>query len=86
VAVGDWLEVAQLGGANLSLRATWLSRQSGLMLFADRRGRNARVLSAERLATALRDGSARLLSRDPLTDRAVARLLVSAAPAEQTAA
>jgi hypothetical protein len=86
VAVGDWLEVAQLGGASLSLRATWLSRQSGLMLFADRRGRNARVLSAERLAAALRDGTARLLSRDPLTDRAVARLLVSAAPSEQTAA
>jgi hypothetical protein len=86
VEIGDWLEAQQLGGANLSLRASWISRQSGLMLFADRRGRNARVLSAERLAAALRQGSARLLSRDPLTDRAVARLLVNAAPAEQTAA
>ena len=86
VALGDWLEVQQLGDASLSLRAIWMSRQSGLMLFADRRGRNARVLSAERLAAALRQGSARLLSRDPLTDSAVARLLVNAAPAEQTAA
>jgi hypothetical protein len=87
VTVGDWLEVQQLGDANLSLRASWISRKSGLVLFADRRGRNARVLSVERLADALRQGSARLLSRDPLTDRAVARLLVSAAPArEETAA
>jgi hypothetical protein len=86
VELGDWLEVQQLGGVNLSLRACWMSRQSGLMLFADRRGRNARVLSTERLATALRAGSARLLSRDPLTERAVARLLVDAAPGEQTAA
>jgi hypothetical protein len=86
VELGDWLEVQQLGGANLSLRASWMSPQSGLILFADRRGRNARVLSTERLATALRQGSARLLSRDPLTDRAVAKLLVQAAPAEQTAA
>ncbi|NBC15314.1 MAG: DUF1631 family protein [Gammaproteobacteria bacterium] len=86
VAVGDWLEVQQLGSPNLSLRASWISRRSGIMLFADRRGRNARVLSAERLAQALRQGSARLLSRDPLTDRAVARLLLSAAPAETSSA
>ena len=86
VAVGDWLEVQQLGSPNLSLRASWISRRSGIMLFADRRGRNARVLSAERLAQALRQGSARLLSRDPLTDRAVARLLLNAAPAEMSSA
>ena len=86
VAVGDWLEVQQLGSPNLSLRASWISRRSGIMLFADRRGRNARALSAERLAQALRQGSARLLSRDPLTDREVARLLLNAAPAEMSSA
>ncbi len=75
VEVGDWLEVHTLSGGNLSLRANWRSHQSGLILFADRRGGNAQVLSIDRLATALRQGSARLLSREPLTDRAVARLL-----------
>jgi hypothetical protein len=86
VEVGDWLEVEQLGDASLSLCASWMSRQSGLILFADRRGRNARVLSVDRLAVALRQGHARLLSRDPLTNRAVAQLLVKASPAEPTAA
>jgi len=37
-------------------------------------------------ATALRQDVARLLSRDPLTERAVARLLDRAAPAERPAA
>ena len=86
VALGDWLEVRQPGSPSLSLRASWISARSGIMLFTDRRGRNARALSAERLAQALRHDSARLLSREPLTDRAVGCLLLNAAPAETSTA
>jgi hypothetical protein len=86
VELGDWLEVRTLDGSNLSLRASWRSHQSGMILFADRRGRNAQVLSTERLAEALKQRTARLLSRDPLTDRAVAKLLVNSAPREEQVA
>lgn len=59
----------------ISLRASWTSRFSGLYLFTDRRGETARILATDELAERLRQGRARVLSSATLTDRAVSQLL-----------
>jgi len=82
IELGDWVEFSGIGASDVTLRASWMSRLSGLILFADRQGRNAEILTTDRVAKLLRNGNARVLSRDPLTDRAVAKLLVTAAPGE----
>jgi len=78
IEVGDWVEFANIDGSSITLRASWLSRMNGLILFADRQGQNPEILTLPRLARHLRHANARILSRDPLTDRAVAKLLVGA--------
>ena len=83
LAVGEWVAFRFDGKPEISLRACWISRYGGLCLFADRPGEHARVLTRKQLAKALRHGSARLLSSEPLTDRAVAKLLIEAAPRDQ---
>ncbi|MCF7985627.1 MAG: DUF1631 domain-containing protein, partial [Thiohalocapsa sp.] len=80
LAVGDWAEFADVDGAQMTLCASWISDVSGLILFADRQAQNPLVLTRVQFARHLRNGNARLLSRDPLTDRAVAQLLVYATP------
>ncbi len=85
IEVGDWVEFCNIGAAALTLRASWVSRLNGLILFADRQGRNPQILTLKRVAKLMRNANARVLSRDPLTDRAVAKLLVSAAPRTATA-
>jgi len=82
IELGDWVEFSNIGPGSLTLRASWMSRLNGLILFADRQGRNAEILTLERIAKLLRKANARVLSRDPLTDRAVAKLLVTATPKE----
>jgi hypothetical protein len=80
IEVGDWIELSDIDGSSLTLRASWISRLSGLSLFADRSGRNQQILRTEVLAQHLRRGNARILSRDPLTRRAVEKLLTTASP------
>ena len=76
--VGDWVEFPSVGASSRILRVTWLSRISGLLLFADRTGGSPLVITRTSLAAQLRDRSARVLSQEGLTDRAVAQLLVHA--------
>jgi hypothetical protein len=83
LAVGDWVAFRFDDKPEISLRACWISRYGGLCLFADRPGEHARVLTRKQLARSLRDGTARLLSSAPLTDRAVAKLLIDAAPRQE---
>jgi len=85
IEVGDWIELSGIDGSTLTLRASWMSRVSGLSLFADRYGRNPQILRLEQLAHHLRRGNARVLSKAPLTGRAVARLLTEAVPQEPPA-
>ena len=82
IEIGDWVEFSNIASGNLTLRASWISPLNGLILFADRQGRNATVLPLQRIAKLLRKANARLLSPDSLTDRAVAKLLVTATPKE----
>ncbi|MGB5835249.1 MAG: DUF1631 family protein [Thiohalocapsa sp.] len=82
IEVGDWVFFGKGDDANGALRASWMSKLNGILLFTDRRGRNAEILSVEQIAELLRKDVARVLSRDPMIDRAVARLLQNAAPGE----
>ncbi len=80
IELGDWVEFSDLGGQQLTLRASWMSRLDGLILFADRQGRHAQVLTREGVGKLLKGANARVLSREPLTDRVVAKLLVGGGP------
>lgn len=80
IAVGDWVTFRMPNAPEISLRACWISRYGGLLLFSDRPGEHARVLTRTQLAREMREGTATALSNAALTDRAVAALLVRAAP------
>ncbi|MFY9974166.1 MAG: DUF1631 family protein [Chromatiaceae bacterium] len=51
-------------------------------LFTNRQGENALTLAATSLAEHLREGAARILSQERITDRAVAQLLGNIVPAK----
>ena len=73
--VGAWVELESLRGIRKTLRLSWVSDFRGVFLFTNRQGENALTLAATSLAQHLRQGRARVLSQDRLTDRAVAQLL-----------
>lgn len=75
LGVGAWVEFQSLRGTRKTLRLSWVSDFRGVFLFTNRQGENALTLAATSLADHLREGRARLLSQDRLTDRAVAQLL-----------
>ena len=62
------------------IASSWVSELGGVYLFTNRQGENALTLAATSLAERLRKGTARVLSQDRLTDRAVAQLLQQATP------
>jgi hypothetical protein len=65
-----------------TLKALRLSGLGGVYLFTNRQGENALTLAATSLAEHLREGTARILSQERITDRAVAQLLGNIAPAK----
>ncbi|MBK1695230.1 hypothetical protein CKO09_10860 [Chromatium weissei] len=73
--VGAWIEFQSLRGTRNTLRLNWVSDLKRVYLFTNRQGENAMTLAATSLADHLRKGTARLLSQNPLTDRAVAQVL-----------
>ncbi|MBK1655081.1 hypothetical protein CKO29_10260 [Allochromatium vinosum] len=72
---GAWIEFQTERGTRNTLRLSWVSEFKGVYLFTNRQGENAMTLAAASLATHLRKGTARLLSQNPLTERAVARVM-----------
>ena len=75
--VGAWIELESDRGARKTLRLSWVSELRAVYLFTNRNGADALTFAATSLAERLRKGTARILSQDRLTDRAVARLLES---------
>jgi hypothetical protein len=75
LAVGAWVEFQSGRGTRKTLRLSWVSDFRGVFLFTNRQGENALTLAATSLADHLREGRARVLSQDRLTDRAVAQVL-----------
>ncbi|MBK1643175.1 hypothetical protein CKO25_00590 [Thiocapsa imhoffii] len=78
--VGDWVEFKSFRGTRKTLRLGWVSKYRGVYLFTNRQGENALTLATTSLATHLRNGTARVLSQEALTDRAVARLFDQVMP------
>jgi hypothetical protein len=81
LGVGDWVEFRSFRGTRKTLRLGWVSQYRGVYLFTNRQGENALTLATTSLAAHLRSGTARVLSQDGLTERAVARVLDQVAPA-----
>ncbi len=79
--VGAWIEFQSFRGTRNTLRLNWVSEFKRVYLFTNRQGENAMTLAATSLADHLRKGTARLLSQNPLTDRAVAQVLQKVGPA-----
>ncbi|WP_295584312.1 DUF1631 domain-containing protein [uncultured Lamprocystis sp.] len=75
LGVGAWVEFESFRGTRKTLRLNWISELRGVCLFANRQGENTVTLATPSLAEHLREGTARVLSQAPLTDRAVAHLL-----------
>ena len=79
--VGAWVEFQSLRGSRNTLRLSWVSDLKRVYLFTNRQGENAMTLAATSLADHLRKGTARLLSQNPLTERAVAQVIERVMPA-----
>jgi hypothetical protein len=77
---GAWIEFQSFRGTRNTLRLSWVSEFKRVYLFTNRQGENAMTLAATSLAEHLRKGSARLLSQNPLTERAVAQVLEKVTP------
>lgn len=75
LSLGAWVEFTSERGTRRTLRLTWVSGLKTIYLFAGRQGDDPLSLPAARLAQRLREGSARILSGDRLTERAVNQLL-----------
>lgn len=79
--VGAWIEFQSFRGNRNTLRLNWVSEFKRVYLFTNRQGENSMTLAVTSLADHLRKGTARLLSQNPLTDRAVAQVLEKIHPA-----
>ena len=77
--LGAWIEFRSARGTRRALRLNWSSQQRGAYLFANLQGDDTLIMATTRLAERLRDGTARILSRDSLTERAVAQLMTTVA-------
>jgi hypothetical protein len=77
--LGAWIEFRTARGTRRALRLNWCSQQRGAYLFSNLQGDDTLIVATTRLAERLRDGSARILSRDSLTERAVSRLMATVA-------
>ncbi len=78
--VGDWVGFQSFRGTRKTLRLGWVSKYRGVYLFTNRQGDNALTLATTSLAGHLRKRTARVLSQDPLTDRAVAQVFEQVMP------
>ena len=92
---GAWLEFCPTGDAITRAKLSWVSPMSGRYLFVNRRGLKVGDYAPHELAAALAAGSARILSAEPLFDRAMGAIVdrlsqaaasASDAPADGTSA
>lgn len=75
LSLGTWVEFRTGRGTRKTLRLSWVSGLRGVYLFTNRQGQNGLTIAVARLAEYLRQGSARVLGDEPLTEPAVAQML-----------
>jgi len=81
---GDWLEFCPTGDALTRAKLSWISPMSGRYLFVNRRGLKVGDYAPHELAAALAAGSARVLSSEPLFDRAMGAIVDRLSQAAET--
>ena len=74
---GDWIEFRQAEGVPARARLSWVSPQRGIFLFTNPRSPRATSISREALAYQFRVGMARIVTDEPLFERAVNGVLDS---------
>jgi hypothetical protein len=74
---GDWVEFRQAEGSPARSRLSWVSPQRGIYLFTNPRSPRATSISQEALAYQFRTGMARIITDEPLFERAVNGVLGS---------
>jgi hypothetical protein len=72
---GTWFEFSPTGDAVTRAKLSWVSPMSGRYLFVNRRGLKVGDYAPHELAAALAAGSARVLSSEPLFDRAMGAIV-----------
>ncbi len=72
---GDWVEYVQADGTPIRYRLSWISPQRGIFLFTNPQSPNALAVSPEAMSLQLRRGEVRILSTEPIFDRALMRTI-----------
>lgn len=72
---GDWVEYLQADGAPIRYRLSWISPQRGIFLFTNPQSPNALAVSPEAMSLQLQRGEVRILSTEPIFDRALVRAI-----------
>lgn len=72
---GDWVEYVQADGNVIRYRLSWVSPQRGIFLFTNPESPNALAVSPEAMSLQLERGEVRILSTEPIFDRALSRTI-----------
>lgn len=72
---GDWVEYLQADGESIRYRLSWISPQRGIFLFTNPQSSNALAVSPEAMSLQLQRGEVRILSTEPIFDRALVRTI-----------
>ena len=73
-ASGSWVEFTDGYGATTRARWSWISKESGRYMFTDRKGAKVAGSTPLGLAVEFRRGTARIVEKVRLFDRALSRL------------
>lgn len=72
---GDWVEYVQADGSAIRYRLSWVSPQRGIFLFTNPESPNALAVSPEAMSLQIERGEVRILSTEPIFDRALSRTI-----------
>lgn len=72
---GDWVEYMQPEGVPIRYRLSWISPQRGIFLFTNPLSPHALAVSPEAMSLQLQRGEVRILSTEPIFDRALNRTI-----------
>lgn len=72
---GDWVEYVQAEAPAIRYRLSWISPQRGIFLFTNPQSPHALAVSPEAMSLQLRRGEVRILSTEPIFDRALTRTI-----------
>lgn len=72
---GDWVEYMQADGSAIRYRLSWISPQRGIFLFTNPHSPHALAVSPEAMSLQVARGEVRIVSTEPIFDRALTRAI-----------